>query len=79
MPLILVGLSAAKAAGAGDSDGVFGTIRYTPGMRQCVVKQFQPSGNLTSTQLELAQKLFEREASLQRKSNTTKFRLVCFL
>jgi len=33
-------------------------------MRQCVVKQFQPSGDLTSTQLELAQKLFEREAEV---------------
>jgi len=32
------------------------------GMRQCVVKQFQPSGNLTS-QLEL-KKLFEREAEV---------------
>ncbi|MCY7278076.1 MAG: serine/threonine protein kinase, partial [Phormidesmis sp. CAN_BIN44] len=36
--------------------------RYTPGLRQCVVKQFQPSGRLTSSQLKMAQDLFEREA-----------------
>jgi serine/threonine-protein kinase len=33
-------------------------------MRQCVVKQFLPAGNLTPTQLELAQRLFEREAEV---------------
>ncbi len=36
--------------------------RYTPGLRQCVVKQFQPSGRLTPDQLKMAQDLFEREA-----------------
>ncbi len=36
--------------------------RYTPGLRQCVVKQFQPSGRLTANQLKMAQDLFEREA-----------------
>ena len=36
--------------------------RYTPGLRQCVVKQFQPSGRLTPNQLQMAQDLFEREA-----------------
>ncbi len=36
--------------------------RYTPGLRQCVVKQFQPSGRLTPDQLQMAQDLFEREA-----------------
>ena len=36
--------------------------RYTPGLRQCVVKQFQPSGRLTPAQLKMAQDLFEREA-----------------
>ncbi|MBW4615731.1 MAG: serine/threonine protein kinase [Desmonostoc vinosum HA7617-LM4] len=38
--------------------------RRIPGMRQCVVKQFQPRGNLTSTQLQMAQQLFEREAEV---------------
>jgi serine/threonine protein kinase len=38
--------------------------RYTPMMRQCVVKQFQPAGNLTPDQLEIAQRLFEREAEV---------------
>jgi len=53
VPLILVGtLSAAKAAGQG-IQATFWHVALPPGMRQCVVKQFQPSGNLTSTQLEL--------------------------
>lgn len=38
--------------------------RYTPMMRQCVVKQFQPAGNLTPDQLQIAQRLFEREAEV---------------
>lgn len=38
--------------------------RFTPKMRHCVVKQFQPSGNLTAAQLEMAQKLFEREGEV---------------
>jgi serine/threonine-protein kinase len=38
--------------------------RHTPTMRYCVVKQFQPSGNLTPQQLELALDLFEREATV---------------
>lgn len=47
--------------------GGFGTAylardRFTPKMRQCVVKQFQPVGNLDDQQLALAQGLFEREA-----------------
>lgn len=38
--------------------------RYTPAMRQCVVKQFQPSGDLSPDQLQLAQSLFEREGQV---------------
>lgn len=38
--------------------------RRTPGMRQCVVKLFQPSGNLNPAQLQVAQTLFEREAEV---------------
>jgi serine/threonine protein kinase len=38
--------------------------RRIPGMRQCVVKQFQPTGNLSSNQLQIAQQLFEREAEV---------------
>jgi serine/threonine-protein kinase len=44
--------------------------RYTPGMRQCVVKQFQPAGNLSETQLKLAQDLFEREAIVLEEIGT---------
>jgi len=38
--------------------------RYTPAMRLCVVKQFQPAGDLTPDQLQLAQNLFEREGEV---------------
>ncbi len=38
--------------------------RDTPGMRQCVVKQFQPAADLNRAQMELAQTLFGREAEV---------------
>lgn len=38
--------------------------RRIPGMRQCVVKQFQPAGNLSLNQLQQAQLMFEREAEV---------------
>lgn len=64
MPLILAGhYLPVKLLGRGGFGAAFlARDRYTPGMRYCVVKQFQPSGNLNPEQLELAQKLFEREA-----------------
>ncbi|NEO86415.1 MAG: serine/threonine protein kinase [Spirulina sp. SIO3F2] len=36
--------------------------RYTTSLRECVVKQFLPAGDLTPEQLDIAQGLFEREA-----------------
>ncbi|MFP4103551.1 protein kinase domain-containing protein [Coleofasciculus sp.] len=66
MPLILVGrYLPTKLLGQGG----FGTAflardRYTPTMRYCVVKQFQPSGDLSPQQLVIAQGLFEREAEV---------------
>lgn len=66
MPLILIGrYIPLKLLGQGG----FGTAylardRYTPAMRQCVVKQFQPSGDLNQQQLKIAQDLFEREAAV---------------
>ncbi|MGD2183175.1 protein kinase domain-containing protein [Lusitaniella coriacea] len=38
--------------------------RYTTSLRECVVKQFQPSGDLNPQQLQMARKLFEREAAV---------------
>ncbi|WP_414549921.1 protein kinase domain-containing protein [Anabaena sp. CCY 0017] len=66
MPLLLDGRYVpTKLLGRGG----FGTAflardRRIPGMRKCVVKQFQPAGSLSPTQLEKAQKLFEREAEV---------------
>jgi serine/threonine protein kinase len=66
MPQILAGrYLPLKLLGRGGFGAAFLAIdRYTPTMRQCVVKQFQPSGNLTPDQLQLAQRLFEREAEV---------------
>ncbi|AFY32378.1 serine/threonine-protein kinase [Calothrix sp. PCC 7507] len=66
MPLMLDGRYVPiKLLGRGGFGAAFlARDRRIPGMRQCVVKQFQPSGNLTSTQLQLAQQLFEREAEV---------------
>jgi serine/threonine-protein kinase len=64
MPLILQGrYLPVKLLGQGGFGAAFlARDRYTPGMRQCVVKQFKPSGDLSATQLMTAQTLFEREA-----------------
>jgi serine/threonine protein kinase len=66
MPLMLDGRYVPiKLLGRGGFGAAFlARDRRIPGMRQCVVKQFQPAGNLTSTQLQLAQQLFEREAEV---------------
>lgn len=66
MPLILVGryLPLKLLARGGFGAAFLARDRYTPGMRRCVVKQFQPAGNLTQTQLQIAHQLFEREAEV---------------
>ncbi|MBD2386804.1 serine/threonine-protein kinase [Cylindrospermum sp. FACHB-282] len=66
MPLILDGRYVpSKLLGRGGFGAAFlAGDRRIPGMRPCVVKQFQPAGNLTSNQLQLAQQLFEREADV---------------
>jgi serine/threonine protein kinase len=66
MPLILVGrYIPLKLLGKGGFGAAFlARDRYTPAMRQCVVKQFQPSGDLNPQQLKMAQDLFEREAEV---------------
>lgn len=66
MPLILVArYLPLKLLGRGGFGAAFLALdRYTPAMRRCVVKQFQPAGNLSPQQLSIAQKLFEREAEV---------------
>ena len=44
--------------------------RYTPAMRPCVVKEFQPAGNLNEEELAVAQSLFQREAVVLEKLGT---------
>ncbi|MEH1903943.1 MAG: serine/threonine-protein kinase [Nostoc sp.] len=66
MPLMLDGrYVTTKLLGRGGFGAAFlARDRRIPGMRQCVVKQFQPAGNLSSTQLQQAQVMFEREAEV---------------
>ncbi|MDX2230123.1 MAG: serine/threonine-protein kinase [Leptolyngbyaceae cyanobacterium bins.349] len=64
MPLMLAGrYLPTKLLGQGGFGAAFlACDRYTPAMRQCVVKQFLPSSTLSPSQLQTAQDLFEREA-----------------
>jgi serine/threonine-protein kinase len=69
MPLILAGrYLPSKLLGQGGFGAAYlARDRYTPTLRNCVVKQFQPAGNLSPQQLEIALKLFEREALVLEK------------
>ncbi len=72
MPLILAGrYLPVKLLGKGGFGAAYLALdRFTPTMRFCVVKQFQPTGNLTQDQLDLALSLFEREATVLEKLGT---------
>ncbi|MBF2057655.1 MAG: serine/threonine protein kinase [Cyanobacterium sp. T60_A2020_053] len=64
MPLILAGrYLPIQLLGKGGFGAAYLAIdRYSPTLRKCVVKQFQPEGQLREAELKLAQELFEREA-----------------
>jgi hypothetical protein len=66
MPLILAGryLPLQLLGQGGFGVAVLARDRYTPTMRRCVIKQLKPSGHLGNTQLQTAQRLFEREAAV---------------
>ncbi|MFM6813900.1 MAG: protein kinase domain-containing protein, partial [Dolichospermum sp.] len=54
-----------KLLGQGGFGAAFLAIdRDTPSLRQCVIKQFQPSSNLTEEALEKAKILFAQEAEI---------------
>ncbi len=64
MPLLLADrYIPSKLLGQGGFGAAFlACDRYKPKMPKCVVKQFQPSGDLDAHELAIAQKLFQREA-----------------
>jgi serine/threonine protein kinase len=66
MPLILSGryLPEKLLGQGGFGSAFFARDRYTPALRHCVVKLFQPSAQLNAQQLQVAQGLFEREAAV---------------
>jgi len=65
MPLVLIGryLPSRLLAQGGFGAAFLACDRYTPGLRKCVVKQFQPTG-LDPSQMQMAQNLFQREAEV---------------
>jgi serine/threonine-protein kinase len=72
MPLILDGrYMPVKLLGRGGFAAAFlARDRRIPGMRSCVVKQFQPAGNVSTNQMQIAQQLFEREAEVLAQIGT---------
>lgn len=72
MPLILSGryLTQRLLGQGGFGAAYYACDRYTPTLRPCVVKLFQPSSQLSPQQLQVAQQLFAREAEvLERLGN----------
>jgi ABC-type branched-subunit amino acid transport system substrate-binding protein/serine/threonine protein kinase len=69
MPLILDGrylpIKLLQQGGLGVA--FLGCDRRTPGLKRCVIKQLQLNPSFTTTQLEIATKLFHREAEVLEK------------
>ncbi|HEY9879346.1 MAG TPA: serine/threonine-protein kinase [Leptolyngbyaceae cyanobacterium] len=66
MPLILGGryLPQKQLGQGGFGTAFLARDRYSPALRSCVVKLFQPTVQLSPAQLQVAQALFEREATV---------------
>ena len=64
MPLILAGrYLPTRLLGKGGFGAAYLAVdRYSPTMRKCVVKQFQPEGDFGEAELAVALELFDREA-----------------
>lgn len=66
MPLILGGryIPIRELGKGGFGKAYLARDRYTPAMRYCVVKQFQPPNDISPEQIQKAKELFEREATV---------------
>ncbi len=73
MPLILAGrYIPSRLLGQGGFGAAFlARDRFIPTLRACVVKQFQPAGDLNPPQLKIARDLFEREADTLEQLGST--------
>lgn len=77
MPLILAGryLPQKQLGQGGFGTAFLARDRYSPALRHCVVKLFQPTAQLSPAQLQVAQALFEREATVLEELGNRHFQI----